>query len=203
MIPGARDRWTAFLQRRLSRPDAVRRGLLDLLWLGVAYSLSIALLALGGVAPGMPSWLAIPTEDYFRWEPLFTTPVIFFTGILAAAVLHLLARANGGKGTFERTLALVGPTIFVATLFTLVPDTLVGIVLLLGLLDPLQWMADIVRPSLTLALIWLYLLMYLAAFLVLFPRIGRIAHGLRPWPARWSGWLAFLVYQVVLLVFIR
>lgn len=197
------SRMDAWMARRLERPDHLRRGLLDLLWLGIVYSLVIALLALGNVGPGMPSWLAIPTEDYFKWEPLFCTPVIFFAGILAAGVLHLLARANGGHGTFERTLALVGPVTFIATLFTLIPDTVIGIGLLAGLIDPQQWMADIVRPSPTLAIIWVYLVMYLAAFVLLFPRIGRVAHGLRPAAARWSGWLAFLVYQALLLVFIR
>lgn len=196
-------RYDAFLQRRLAMKRPVRRSLLELFWLGVAYSLSIALLALGGVGPGMPSWLAIPTAEYFRWEPLFTTPVIFFSGILASAVLHLLARGYGGTGTYEGTLALIGPTTAVATLFTLVPDTLAGAALLLGLLDPEQWMADIVRPSPTLAFIWLYLLLYLAAFILLFPRIGRVAHGLAPWPARICGWATFVVYQAVLLVFIR
>lgn len=195
--------WEALLQRRLALKRNVRRSLLELLGLGVAYSLSIAPLALGGVGPGMPSWLAIPTAEYFLWEPLFTVPVIFISGILASAVLHLLARGDGGTGTFEGTLALIGPTTAVATLFTLVPDTLAGAALLLGLMDPERWMADIVRPSPTLAFIWLYLLLYLAAFILLFPRIGRVALGLGPWPARICGWAAFVVYQAVLLVFIR
>lgn len=196
-------RWEALLQRRLTGKKNVRRSLLELLGIGIAYSLSIALLALGGVGPGMPSWLVIPTAEYFHWEPLFTTPVIFFSGILASAVLHLLARGYGGTGTFEGTLALVGPTTALATLFTLLPDTLAGSALLLGLMDPEQWMADIVRPSPTLAFIWLYLLLYLSAFILLFPRIGRVAHGLAPWPARICGWAAFVVYQAVLFVFIR
>ncbi|MBK8498754.1 MAG: hypothetical protein IPL52_08050 [Flavobacteriales bacterium] len=193
----------ALLDRRLQRPDRVRRSLLDLFWLGLAYSMAIVLLAIGGVAPGMASWLAIPTEDYFRWEPLFTLPVIVLSGILAAAMLHLLARWSGGRGSFEDVLSLVGPITFIATLFTLVPDTVIGIALIAGWIDPQQWMADIVRPSPTLAVIWAYLLLYLAAFLALFPIIGRKAHGLKPRPARWCGWAAFAVYQAVLLVFIR
>lgn len=193
----------ALLDRRSRRPDRVRRALLDLFWLGVAYSLVILVLAWGGVAPGMPSWLAIPTEDYFRWEPIFTTPVIVLSGILAAAVLHLLARWCGGKGSFEDSLTLIAPLTFIATLFTLIPDTLAGIALIAGWIDPQQWMVDIVRPSATLAMIWAYLLLYIAAFLTLYPMIGRKAYGLRPWPARWCGWAAFLVYQGVLLVFIR
>lgn len=193
----------SWLLQRANRPDRLRRGLLDLLLLGVAYSLSIALLACGHVAPGMGSWLAIPTEDYFRWEPLFTTPVIFLGGILAAAVMHLLARAFHGTGTFEDTLALTGPATLLATLFTLIPDTLIGIGLLVGWIDPQRWMTDIVRPSVVLAMVWAYLLFYVAAFLVLFPSVCRIVHGLSAWPARWCGWAAFAVYQALLLVFIR
>lgn len=196
-------RLEAWLQQYLEHTDRVRRGLLALLALGVAYALSIALLAWGGVAPGMASWLAIPTADYFRWEPYFTAPVIVLSGILAAAVLHLCARWLGGTGEFEDCLALLGPLTFIATLFTLVPDTLIGVGLVVGWIDPQQWMVDIVRPSLTLALIWVYLLLYLAAFLVLYPIIGRMVYGLDPWKARWSGWIGFVVYQSVLLVFIR
>lgn len=192
-----------WLVQFLQHPHRVRRGLLALLLLGLAYALSIALLAWGGVAPGMASWLAIPTAEYFRWEPYFTAPVIVLSGILAAAVLHLCARWLGGTGDFEACLALVGPLTFIATLFTLVPDTLIGFGLVIGWIDPQQWMADIVRPSTTLALIWVYLLLYVAAFLVLFPIIGRMVYALDPWKARWAGWIGFIVYQAVLLVFIR
>ena len=88
-------------------------------------------------------------------------------------------------------------------MFTLVPDTLAGLGPVLGLTDPEPWMADIVRPGPVLAIIRLYLLLHLAAFILLFPRIGRVAHGLAPWPARICGWATFVVYQAVLLVFIR
>ncbi len=40
-------------------------GLRDLLLTGIGYSLAIVLLAIGGVGPGMASWLAIPTAEYF------------------------------------------------------------------------------------------------------------------------------------------
>lgn len=144
------------------RPDRVGRSLLDLFWLGLAYNLANVLLAWGGVAPGMALWLAIPTEGYFRWEPHFTMPVIVLSGILAVAMLHLLARWSGATGDFEDVVALVGPLTFIATLFTLVPDTVIGIALIVGWIDPQQWMADVVRPSPTLTMIRVYLLIYLA-----------------------------------------
>lgn len=191
------------LRRRLAHPRRLQKGLRDLLLIGIAYSLAIVLLALGGVGPGMASWLAIPTEDYFKWEPLFTTPVIFLTGLLAAAVMHLLARWLGGTGSFENTVALIGPATAWATLCTLIPDAVIGLLLIGGVLDPAQWMAGIVRPSPTLAIIWVYLLIYVAAFMVLYPMVARLVHGLTVGKARKAGWMAFVVYQSVLFVFIR
>jgi hypothetical protein len=178
-------------------------GLRDLLLTGIGYSLAIVLLAIGGVGPGMASWLAIPTAEYFLWEPYFTLPVIFLMALLAAAVMQLLARWLGGTGSFEDTVALIGPATAWATLCTLIPDALIGLLLIVGVIDPVQWMADIVRPSTTLAIIWVYLLMYVAAFGVLYPQVAQLVHGLSPARARVAGWLAFLVYQAVLFVFIR
>lgn len=191
------------LVRRLAHPRRLHKGLRDLLFIGIAYSVAIVLLALGGVAPGMASWLAIPTEEYFLWEPLFTAPVIFFSGLLAAAVMHLLARWLGGTGNFEDTVALIGPATAWATLCTLIPDAIIGLLLILGVIDPAQWMADIVRPSPTLAIIWAYLLLYVVAFAVLYPMVARLVQGIPTGKARVAGWLAFMVYQALLLVFIR
>ncbi len=88
-------------------------------------------------------------------------------------------------------------------MFTLVPDTLAGLGPVFGLMDPEPWMADIVRPGPVLAVIRLYLLLHLAAFILLFPRIGRVAQGLAVRPGRICGWAAFVVDQYVLFVFIR
>ena len=65
------------------------------------------------------------------------------------------------------------------------------------------WMRDITRPSVTLALVWAYLLAYIAAFLVAFPVVARTAHRL-PWRSAVPvGWATFAIYQGVLLVFVR
>lgn len=192
-----------FLAQRAKHPRRLAKGLRDLLLLGVAYSAAILLLAFGKVAPGMASWLAIPTNEYFLWEPIFTTPVIFFGGLLAAAVMQLMARWMGGQGSFEDTVALVGPVTLIATLTTLIPDTLIGLGLIAGFIDPAHWMTEIVRPSPILAMIWCYLVLYLIAFLVLYPALVRQVHGLNGRKALLVGWAGFLVYQALLLVFIR
>ena len=83
------------------------------------------------------------------------------------------------------------------------PDLIIGALLNTGALAPEVWMRDITRPSVTLSLVWAYLLAYLAAFLVAFPIVARTAHQL-PW--RYAvpvGWATFGVYQGLLLVFVR
>jgi hypothetical protein len=64
-------------------------------------------------------------------------------------------------------------------------------------------MRDITRPSVTLALVWSYLLAYIVAFLVAFPVVARAAHRLSWRCALAVGWAAFAIYQGVLLVFVR
>lgn len=191
------------LAHRLQQPNALTHGLRDLLLIGIAYAGAIGLLAWAGVGPGMEPWLRIPTATYFAWEIAFTPAVIFFSGLLAAAVTQLFARWLGGTGSFEGTLALIGPATAWATLCTLIPDVIAALLLLAGVIDPAHWMADIVRPSPILGVIWIYLLLYVAAFLLLYPMVVRLVHGLSGWRSRWCGWLAFIIYQAMLLVFIR
>lgn len=191
------------LAERLKEPKALGRGLRDLLLIGIAYSGAIGLLAWAGVGPGMEPWLRIPAEHYFAWEVLFTPAVIFLGGLLAAAVMQLLARWLGGRGSFEETVALIGPATAWATLCTLIPDLIAGVLLLAGAITPEEWMADIIRPSLILGVIWTYLLLYVIAFLLLYATVARRVHGLKGFRSAASGGVSFIAYQALLLVFIR
>lgn len=191
------------LRRWLARPRRLRDGLLVLAAYSAGYAVCLLLLALGGVAPGLAPWLAIPEDVYFFWESAFIAPVIVLAAVLAAGVLHLVARALGGRGDFDDTMALVGVTTAIASLTTLVPDTVVGLLLCAKALDPGAWMHAIVRPSPTLAIIWVYLSLYMIAFAVAYPAIARVVHGLRGGRALCAGWTAFVVYQAFLFVFVR
>ncbi|MGZ4602025.1 MAG: hypothetical protein ACXV0U_00325 [Kineosporiaceae bacterium] len=191
-------------ERLLACPTRVRRGVLWLLAAGAAYGAVIAVLAWGGDRPGsFAPWLRIPDDRYFWWEALFIGPVILGSGLLTAAVLYLLARAAGGRGTFDDTLALTGPAVACATAFSLVPDLVVGLLLVTHGLDLDAWMTGITTASPTLAVVWAYQIAYAAAFLLAFPLVITVAHGLARRSAVLVGTAGFVVYQGVLLVFIR
>jgi hypothetical protein len=187
-----------------NKQRSLRVGLLYLVGTAVAYALCILILAAGGDRPGdLTPWLRISSDTYFWWEAAFIAPVIVGSGLLAAACMYLFARAAGGSGSFDDTLALLGPAVAVCTAVTLVPDLIIGSLLNTGVIAPDAWMRDITRPSVTLALVWTYLLAYIVAFLVAFPRVARAAHRL-PWRSAVPvGWATFAIYQGVLLVFVR
>lgn len=202
------DESAAFLERRvatiLARPTRTARGVVWLAVTGLAYGAAIAVLAWGGDRPAdFAPWLAIPASSYFWWEALFIGPAIVGCGLLAAAVTHLMARAAGGSGTFDDTLALIGPAVAFGTVFTLVPDLLIGALLVTGVLDQDVWLSGVTRPGLILALVWTYLLLYLAALLVAFPVAVAAAHRLSWGRALLVGAAGVVVYQGVLFIFIR
>jgi hypothetical protein len=192
------------LRRRLGDRHRVRAGVLFLVGTGLAYAVCLLVLAAGGDRPGdFAPWLRIGTDTYFWWEAAFIAPVIVGSGLFAAACMYLLARAARGAGSFDATVALLGPAVAVCTAVTLVPDLIIGGLLNAGVVAPERWFYDITHPTVTLALIWTYLLAYVVAFLVAFPVVVRTAHGL-PWRVAVPvGWACFVAYQTVLLVFVR
>jgi hypothetical protein len=98
--------------------------------------------------------------------------------------MYVLARAVGGTGTFDDTLALVGPAVAGCTLFTLIPDLTIGVLLNTGLLDADAWLRDVTQPSVTLSLVWAYVALYAVAFLTVFSMV--VAAG-APGPDRARG----------------
>jgi len=202
--PGTTSVIASFFARTIRRPHAVRRCGLLLIGVGAAYALSIELLALGGGTPGMAPWLNIPRDSYFFVEPAFTAPVIILSAILAAAIAYLLAKAFGSGGSFDDTFAAIGLATCIATLFSLVPDFVMGAITTAGLVDGAAWAENLITPSPAATFLWSYLTLYVLAFLVLYPVAVRSADNRLPaGKAVAAGWAAFIVYQSILLVFIR
>jgi hypothetical protein len=191
-------------QRRVLAPVRVGTGVGWLAATGVAYAACLLLLAAGGDRPAdFTPWLKIPTPNYFWWEALFIAPVIIAGGLLATASVYLLSRTAGGVGSFDDTLAQIGPAVAIGTTFTLVPDLVIGVLLNTGAMSDRVWMEGITHPSAILAMVWTYLSLYIVAFLVVFPIAVARAHRLRRLSAVAIGWAGFAVYQGFLLVFVR
>jgi hypothetical protein len=73
------------------------------------YSASIlwAQLFVRRAPPSWEPWVwVIPYETYYLWEAAFLVPLTLLLWVLFGGLGHLLARALGGRGTFDATLAV-------------------------------------------------------------------------------------------------
>ena len=60
-------------------------------------------------------WLAIPAEDYYRYNRFLLAPSLLMCCLLADSIVQLFSRFFRGSGTFEDTLAALGLGIAIPT----------------------------------------------------------------------------------------
>lgn len=186
----------------LTNPRRLRYGAGALLISALLYSFVILLLALAGGEPVIPPLLDIPAQDYYSVQVFMMAPVMFAAWMLASGVVHVLSKPLGGRGTFEDTLALLGFGTVPPTYVTLVPDGVSGALSLLGVIgpDPLLWTT---QPGFGQVLSLGYLALYVLWFFALFPIAVAAAQKLSRRRSIVAGIVGFLVYQSLLLIFVR
>lgn len=167
------------------------------------YTLAMLFIYLGDGVSLIPPWLAIPEDELFLWETFFVGAVTFGCWLLASAVVHLISRASGGHGLFEDTLCALAFAIAVPTYVSGVPDLISGLVRALGWVNGEAWAEAISHPGPEWAILWTYMILYLAGLLYLFPRAVAGAHKMRPLPSTLIGVTGVIVYQGVYFIFIR
>lgn len=198
----------AFLRPRetfaalLADERRLRFGFYAVLIQAVVYTLVYVFLILGGGRPFKP-WLAIPEEQYYRYNVWFLAPSMVLGWILAAGVAQLLSRAFHGRGRFEDTLSLMGFGLGVASWATGLHDLLSSFLGAIHVIDQRAFEAALNAPTVWRALLWVLMIAYLIWFVVLFARSAETAHGIKGGRALVIGLLGFVVYQGFFLIFNR
>jgi hypothetical protein len=157
----------------------------------------------GGRPTTFTPWLAIPADDYYRYNLFLHAPSILLAWISAAGFAQLTARALGGRGTFEHTLAVLGFGLSISTWWTGVHDLVTTFLGFVGVLDQRAYEDAMNAPTPARTLLWILMTGYLVSFLVLFTKGLRVAHGLTLVRAASTGTVAFAVYQTVFVIFNR
>lgn len=182
----------------------LRLGLAAFLIPVAGYLVVYAGLGRSGAYPSTFSpWLAIPAEEYYRWNFWLLAPGMFAAWLLASAVVQLASRPLGGTGRFEDTVAVLGFACSAAH-WTLLPhDLLVGVLGGVHVIDGRAHEHAMNQPTLARSLLWTFMVLYLVAFPWFFSQAVAGAHRLRGRPALALGMLGFLVYQLVFVLFNR
>jgi hypothetical protein len=186
-------------------PHRLRWGAYGVAISAVTYSLVYFFLSQNGGRPTVfTPWLAIPAEVYYRYNLVMHAPSVVLAWIAAGGFAQLTARAMGGRGTFEDTLAVFGLGIGVATWATGLHDVVTSFLGYLGNLDQRAYEDAMSTPGTwPHLLIWSLMLVYLCGFVVLFTRGVAAAHELRTARALPAAAVGFTAYQTVFAIFNR
>jgi hypothetical protein len=181
----------------------LKLGFLAMLINVLLYTFVYIFLTIGGGAPTIAPWLAIPKDVYYFYDRFILAPSLFGLWILAAGVAYLLSRLFSGKGSFDDTLSVFGFGITIAYLFSLLhdfPDSLLGAI---GLLDLRWYEVQLNTPTIWRTILFTF---YSIGLIVLALQLSigveksqRIKRG----PAILIGTISFIVFQGGFFIFNR
>ena len=185
-------------------PRKIRLGLQAVLIPALGYTLFYILAWNAGGAPSsFKPWLALPIEQYFKYDIFLSLPAYFISWILASGTLYLLARLMGGTGNYDDTLVALAFGIGIATWSSMLHDLTDAILGFAGIIDMREYEKLLNEPT-----FWRYLLLslyfiYFAWFIILFSLGIENAHKLNRKKSLLLGFTGLVVFQTMLLIFIR
>jgi hypothetical protein len=171
--------------------------------IGVLYTLTVIGLAIVRAEIVFPAWIAIPAENYYFWEIFFTLPVFLLGWILAAGLVQLLSKIFKGNGTFEGTLAVLGFAMAIPAFVMWIPETIVTVLFLLGIMTQKEWIEISARPGFWRFFAAVYQFVALVWYIVLFSIAVSVTQKLRWWQAVIIGTLVVSIIGFVMIIFIR
>jgi hypothetical protein len=191
-------------QQLLISGDSLKFGLLAALIPAVGYTLFYIMASSAGGAPStFKPWLAIPIEEYFRYDIFLVAPSLYLGLIASSGVVQLISKLFHGKGTYENTVAVIGFGIGVATWSTMLHDLSDAGLGFLGIIDLREYEAILNAPTFWRGLLLTLFAIYFIWFLVLFTKGIEKAHGLSGWKSMILAFVALIIYQGVFLIFNR
>jgi hypothetical protein len=182
----------------------LRYGAMALSSNAIGYTFVYVFLVLGHGRPTVfRPWLAIDPEVYYRWNVVLLAPSMAMGWLLAGAVAQLAARALGGRGAFEDTLAALGFGTAIASWTTLLHDLVTTFLGAAHVIDQ-RWYEDAMSSATVFQkMLWLLMTAYLVAFVTYYARGLEAVHRLTRGRSLFVGAIAFAVYQITLVIFNR
>lgn len=170
----------------------------------IAYSLMYIFLTIGHGAPSVfTPWLNIPKETYYSINRFLLAPSMFLCWITAGSVIQMLSHAFRGNGTFEQTMTVIALSISIAMWGGLIHDLPMSFFSAIGVIDARQHEIDMNSPTIFRTLLWSCYSVYFVAFFILFPLSVRVVHKLSLAKSIFIGWIGFIFFQLIFLIFNR
>lgn len=168
------------------------------------YTLMYIFLTIANGAPSvLTPWLNIEKDDYYAINRFLLAPSMLLCWVAAASFIQIVGRLQHSNGTFEQTLSVLALAISMAMCFALLHDLPMSFFSAIGVIDARQHEIDMNSPGIWRNLLWFFYSLYGVAFLILFPIVVKVVHGLSTIKSMLIGWMAFVLFQVIFLLFNR
>lgn len=179
-------------------------GFYALLVPALGYTLFYVMAYLAGGSPStFKPWLALPIEEYFKYDIVLALPGNYLSWIGAAGTVYLISRLLKGKGGFDQVLAIIGFGVGVATWSSLFHDLTDALLSVLGVIDMREYERLLNEPTFWRALLLTLYAIYFFWILTLFTLGIRLAQRLGWARSVVVAFIGLATFQVILLIFIR
>jgi hypothetical protein len=188
----------------LQNPNYYRLGFLYMLFPIAGYTLMYIFLTIAHGAPSVfTPWLNIEKDDYYSMNRFLLAPSMLLCWVAAAGFIQIVAKFQHTNASFEQTLSVLALSISVAMPFSLLHDLPMSFMSAVGIINAREHEIAMNSPGIWRYLLWFFYALYGVAFLVLFPYTVRVVHGMSWIKSIVTGWLAFVLFQSLFLLFNR
>jgi Yip1 domain len=192
------------LEELIVRDDLIKYGFIYMAIPIAAYTLMYIFLTIGHGAPSVfTPWLNIPKESYYAVNRFLLLPSMLICWFTATSFIQISSRGLGGVGTFEQTLVCIALSISIAMWGALIHDLPMSFMSAIGVIDAKQHEIDMNSPTIFRTLLWICYSVYFLAFFILFTLSVKVVHKLGWLTSFGIGSLAFIIFQLIFLIFNR
>lgn len=188
----------------ITSPRKLKFGFFAFLVPALGYTLFYIMAYYAGGAPStFKPWLALPIEDYFKYDIFLTFPGYYLGWVGAAATVFLISRMFNGKGNFEDTLVVLGFGLGVATWSSMLHDLTDAFLSIIGIIDMQEYERLLNGPTFWRALLLTLYAIYFVWFITLFTIGIKKVQGFGVVKSIIIALAGLACFQSILLIFIR
>jgi len=182
----------------------LRYGFYSLLIPATGYTIFYLMAYYAGGSPStFKPWLALPIEDYFRYDIFLTLPGYYLSWIGAAGTVYLLSRLMNGNSHFDNILAIIGFGIGTATWSSLLHDLTDAALSVAGVISMSEYEKLLNQPTFWRGLLLTLYTIYFTWFLALFTIGIKISQKFSIIKSLIVALIGLITFQLILLIFIR
>jgi hypothetical protein len=188
----------------LDKPNYFSLGFIYIIIPTSAYTLMYIFLTIANGAPSaFTPWLNISKENYYFYNRFLLPPSMLLCWFTATAFIQVVSHPLKGSGSFEQTLSVLSLSISIAMWGGLIHDLPMSFLSAVKIINAAEHEIAMNSPTIWRTLLWICYGIYFIAFIILFTLTVRVVQKLSWARSIAVGVAAFIIFQLLFLVFNR